>query len=84
LRDFAIRNRLPHHWLDLESDPGAERPPLDTSVAGVFAAGDVRSGSVQRMAPRSATARSAIREVRRFLAGRLHAVRLAQTYSSSK
>ena len=24
LRDFAIRNRLPHHWVDLESDPGAE------------------------------------------------------------
>lgn len=24
LRDFAIRNRLPHHWIDLESDPGAE------------------------------------------------------------
>ena len=24
LREFAIRNRLPHHWLDLESDPGAE------------------------------------------------------------
>ena len=24
LREFAIRNRLPHHWVDLESDPGAE------------------------------------------------------------
>ena len=24
LREFAIRNRLPHHWIDLESDPGAE------------------------------------------------------------
>jgi thioredoxin reductase (NADPH) len=24
LRDFAIRNRLPHHWIDLESDPGAD------------------------------------------------------------
>src|SRR6202012_3596532 len=24
LRDFAIRNRLPHPWVDLESDPGAE------------------------------------------------------------
>ena len=24
LRDFAIRNRLPHHWIDLEADPGAE------------------------------------------------------------
>src|ERR1700716_472447 len=24
LRDFAIRNRLPHHWIDLEADPGAD------------------------------------------------------------
>jgi thioredoxin reductase (NADPH) len=25
LREFAIRNRLPHHLVDLESDPGAEQ-----------------------------------------------------------
>jgi thioredoxin reductase (NADPH) len=25
LREFAIRNRLPHHWVDVESDPGAEQ-----------------------------------------------------------
>ena len=24
LRDFAARNRLPHRWIDLEEDPGAE------------------------------------------------------------
>jgi thioredoxin reductase (NADPH) len=24
LREFAIRNRLPHHWIDLESDLGAD------------------------------------------------------------
>jgi thioredoxin reductase (NADPH) len=24
LRDFAARNRLPHRWIDLEKDPGAE------------------------------------------------------------
>ena len=24
LRDFAARNRIPHRWLDLEEDPGAE------------------------------------------------------------
>ena len=24
LREFAIRNRLPHHWVDLEANPGAE------------------------------------------------------------
>jgi thioredoxin reductase (NADPH) len=25
LREFAARNRLPHRWLDLEEDPGADR-----------------------------------------------------------
>lgn len=25
LRDFAARNRLPHHWIDLENDDDAER-----------------------------------------------------------
>jgi thioredoxin reductase (NADPH) len=25
LREFAARNRLPHRWIDLEQDPGAER-----------------------------------------------------------
>ena len=25
LREFAARNRLPHRWIDLEEDPGAER-----------------------------------------------------------
>ncbi|MGH2917322.1 MAG: FAD-dependent oxidoreductase [Solirubrobacteraceae bacterium] len=25
LREFAARNRLPHRWVDLEEDPGAER-----------------------------------------------------------
>jgi thioredoxin reductase (NADPH) len=39
LRDFAARNRLPHRWLDLERDPGAELlldklgvPPEETPV----------------------------------------------------
>ncbi|MEY2533846.1 MAG: thioredoxin reductase [bacterium] len=39
LRDFAARNRLPHHWIDLEEDPDAEAllqglgiPPEDTPV----------------------------------------------------
>jgi thioredoxin reductase (NADPH) len=39
LREFATRNRLPHRWLDLESDRNAERllrhfgvPPEDTPV----------------------------------------------------
>ena len=39
LRDFAARNRLPHRWVDLESDPDADTllrrlhvPPEDTPI----------------------------------------------------
>jgi thioredoxin reductase (NADPH) len=35
---------------DLESHPDGARPPLETNRPGVFAAGDVRSGSVKRVA----------------------------------
>ncbi|MDQ1459800.1 MAG: thioredoxin reductase [Actinomycetota bacterium] len=64
---------------------GAGREPqlLETSLAGVFAAGDVRSGSTQRVAAAVGDGAIAIREVRQFLGGRLQAVRLAQTYVSS-
>jgi len=53
LREFAVRNRLPHASVDLETDPAAalSRDPylLETTLPGVFAAGDVRSGSVKRV-----------------------------------
>jgi thioredoxin reductase (NADPH) len=32
LREFAARNRLPHRWIDLEEDPGAERLLLALGV----------------------------------------------------
>jgi thioredoxin reductase (NADPH) len=65
---------------------GASREPqlLETSLAGVFAAGDVRSGSTQRVAAAVGDGAIAIRQVHQFLAGRRQAVRLAQTYVSSK
>jgi thioredoxin reductase (NADPH) len=63
---------------------GREAQLLETSLAGVFAAGDVRSGSTQRVAAAVGDGAIAIREVRQFLGGRLQAVRLAQTYVSSK
>jgi thioredoxin reductase (NADPH) len=68
------------------SGDGTTREPqlLETSLAGVFAAGDVRSGSTQRVAAAVGDSAIAIRQVHQFLGGRLQAVRLAQTYVSSK
>jgi thioredoxin reductase (NADPH) len=43
--DLRVGGALPERW-PLERDPLA----LETSVPGVFAAGDVRSGSVKRVA----------------------------------
>jgi thioredoxin reductase (NADPH) len=65
---------------------GASRSPqlLETSLAGLFAAGDVRSGSTQRVAAAVGDGAIAIRQVHQFLGGRVEAVRLAQTYVSSK
>lgn len=65
---------------------GGRRAPqlLETSLPGVFAAGDVRSGSAQRVAAAVGDGAIAIRQVHQFLGGRLEVVRLAQTYVSSK
>lgn len=69
-----------------EGGNGARRSAqlLETSVSGVFAAGDVSSGSTQRVAAAVGAVAITIRQVHQFLAGRLDAVRLAQTYVSSK
>jgi thioredoxin reductase (NADPH) len=66
------------------SSNGARRTPLllETSLPGVFAAGDVRSGSTQRVAAAVGDGAIAIRNVHQFLGGRAHVVRLAQTYVS--
>jgi thioredoxin reductase (NADPH) len=65
---------------------GGWRPPapLETSLRGVFAAGDVRSGSTQRVSAAVGDGANAIRHANQLLAGHLHVVRLAQTYVSSK
>ena len=70
----------------LQAGNGTSRAPqlLETSMPGVFAAGDVRSGSTQRVAAAVGDGAIAIRQVHQFLGGRLEAVRLAQTYVSSK
>jgi thioredoxin reductase (NADPH) len=57
---------------------------LETSLKGVFVAGDVRSGSTQRVAAAVGDGAIAIREVHQFNGGDLSAVRLAQTYVSAE
>jgi thioredoxin reductase (NADPH) len=56
---------------------------LETSRPGVFAVGDVRSGSVARVAAAVGDGAMAIRNVHQFLGGRAHAVRLGQAYATS-
>jgi thioredoxin reductase (NADPH) len=71
---------------ELEDRNGAKRSRLllETSLQGVFAAGDVRSGSTQRVAAAVGDGAIAIRDVHQFLSGRRRAIRLAQTYVSSE
>ncbi len=57
---------------------------LETSLPGVFAAGDVRSGSVPRVAAAVGDGAIAIRNVHQFLRGTAQTVRLGQTYASSQ
>lgn len=65
---------------------GSRRSPLllETNLEGVFAAGDVRSGSTPRVSAAVGDGAIVIRHAYRLLAGHVHAVRLAQTYVSSK
>lgn len=57
LREFAARNRLPHRWIDLEEDPGAERllemlgiGPDETPVVILGGAQVLRNPSNQELA----------------------------------
>ena len=55
---------------DAGREDGADRPPLllESSVSGVFAAGDVRSGSVKRVASAVGEGAMAVRMVHEYLA----------------
>jgi thioredoxin reductase (NADPH) len=57
---------------------------LQASMPGVFAVGDVRSGSIPRVAAAVGDGAIAIREVQQYLAGRREQINLGQTYVSSK
>lgn len=68
---FVLTGRdLPREaWTD-----GVPPAPLETGVAGVFAAGDVRSGSMKRVAAASGEGASAVAQVHAFLAQRPRAL----------
>ena len=51
--------------------PGSGQLPLETSVGGVFAAGDVRSGSIKRVASAVGEGSMAVRLVHDYLARQL-------------
>jgi thioredoxin reductase (NADPH) len=53
-------------WQGLSREPY----PLETSLPGVFAAGDVRSGSIKRVAPAVGEGSMAVRLVHQYLADR--------------
>ena len=57
---------------------------LETTLPGVFAAGDVRSGSTPRVSAAVGDGAIAIKDIHRLLSGHFHQIRLAQTYASSK
>jgi thioredoxin reductase (NADPH) len=68
-----------------DKNPLAGRTPmlLETSLAGVFAAGDVRSGSIQRVAAAVGDGAMAIRLVHQYLSGRFDSPRVARTFISA-
>jgi thioredoxin reductase (NADPH) len=53
-----------NHWRGFSREPYV----LETSVPGVFAAGDVRSGSVKRVASAVGESSMAVRWVHQYLA----------------
>jgi thioredoxin reductase (NADPH) len=69
-----------------DKNPLAGRTPmlLETSLGGVFAAGDVRSGSIQRVAAAVGDGAMAIRLVHQYLGGQFDSPRAAQTYISAR
>ena len=48
---------------------GAKRAPLETSIPGVFAVGDVRSGSVKRVGGAIGEGAAAVAQIHQFLSG---------------
>jgi len=65
LTDRALTNKhLDQGWALLDRDP----LPFETSYPGLFAVGDLRSGSTKRVAAAVGEGSSAVRSVHEFLA----------------
>lgn len=77
IRDFLNRSVVEFEWIELVSDEDcdrlrhseADRDPffLETSVPGSFAAGDVRHGSVKRVASAVGEGAMAVTFVHKYL-----------------
>jgi thioredoxin reductase (NADPH) len=68
-RGFVLTDRnLPASALANGSFAGREALPYETSLPGVFAAGDVRNGSMKRVAAAVGEGSSAVRSVHEYLA----------------
>ena len=52
------------------ADVGADRKPLETNRSGIFAIGDVRSGSVKRLAAAAGDGAQVVASIHRYLAQR--------------
>jgi thioredoxin reductase (NADPH) len=59
---------LPAAAVDSTDFGGREPLPFETSIPGVFAVGDVRSGSLKRVAAAVGEGSSAVRQVHEYLA----------------
>jgi thioredoxin reductase (NADPH) len=66
---FVLTDRALPDSISKGSDFGGRDPlPFETSLPGVFAAGDVRAGSVKRVAAAVGEGSSAVRQVHEYLA----------------
>ncbi len=71
LQRFMTRNGYPHRLLDIDADPDAAGQALSsaftTTRAGIYAAGDIRSGSVKRVASGVGEGSAAVQAIHGFL-----------------
>ena len=65
---FVVTDRSLPEAIATGSDFGGRDPlPFETSIPGVFAVGDVRSGSLKRVAAAVGEGSSAVRQVHEYL-----------------
>ncbi len=64
---FVLTGQSAHNFHDAERFPS----PLETSVPGVFAVGDVRSGSVKRVGGAIGEGAAAVAQIHRYLAAKI-------------